>query len=483
MTRLAFLLVAIFIAACSSPSSQSAVAPMLTQGTLEHRASGSSPITHVVVIMQENRSFDNIFHGFPKADSANSGTGHGVKYKLQSLPLTWPQELNHYRWQFLEDYDGGKNDGFDDLIRMLNYPPPYGTCQYPDPWNHPACWIFWTGKSYKKMAFSYVKHSDVLAYWTMASEYALGDHNFASTDGPSFGPHQMLIAGQDGHADEVPSLMPWGCDAPGEKENYLVYGQASPPEFPAVFGHDVVGSDPCFTYTTVANMLDNVSITWRWYKQPKYINKVPQDSYWLDAFDAIKAVRYGPDYKNDVITPDTQILNDISSGKLQNVSWVMPHGGASDHPGNGSGNCGPAWVTSIVNAIGQSSYWNSTAIIITWDEWGGWFDHVVPPQYVDPVTGAYEGLGYRTPLIIVSPYAKTHYVSKSVHETASSLRFIENTFGLGQLPGGLADTRAADGYADMFDFSQAPTPFKMIPPPANSQYCASQQNAPPETDY
>ena len=94
----------------------------------------------------------------------------------------------------------------------------------------------------------------------------------------------------------------------------------------------------------------------------------------------------------------------------------MPYGSASDHAGGGSGNKGPAWVASIVNAIGQSSYWNNTAIVISWDEWGGWYDHVVPPLYADPGTGAYEGLGYRTPLIVVSPYARNHYVSKTQHD-------------------------------------------------------------------
>ncbi len=136
-------------------------------------------------------------------------------------------------------------------------------------------------------------------------------------------------------------------------------------------------------------------------------------------------------------------------------------------------------VTSIVNAIGQSNYWKNTAIVITWDEWGGWFDHVLPPQYADPQTGAYEGLGYRTPLIIVSPYAKNHYVSKAQHETASALHFVEKIFHLPSL--GTADARA-DAYNDVFNFSQSPTPFKKIPPPPNSQYCASQQDA-PETDY
>ena len=204
------------------------------------------------------------------------------------------------------------------------------------------------------------------------------------------------------------------------------------------------------------------------------------DSFWLNAFDSIKKVRYGPDYKN-VVTPDWQVLTDIADNNLAQVSWVMPHGGASDHAGGGSGNCGPAWITAIVNAIGQSPYWNSTAIIITWDEWGGWFDHVVPPQYPNLQTGAYEGLGYRTPLIIVSPYAKTHYVSKSQHETASALHFIENTFGLSSL--GLDDARA-DYYQDAFNYSQQPTKFKKIAQPSNYQTCTSQQqNDAPEIDY
>jgi len=491
MKRLAVLSVAAFVTACSSQHSQTGALPAVPQqAPALHRHASSYPITHVVIIMQENRSFDNFFRGFPKADSATFGYGHGTKYTLQELPLTWTFDLNHYHYQFLEDTDGGKNDGFDRLING-----PTSGCKYlPYDWvNQPSCWSFWQGKVYAKMAYSYVRKSDIQPYWTMASQYTLGDHNFGSTNGPSFEAHQELIAGQAGHASEVPSTTPWGCDKPNEGEYYLQYGQDNPPAFPPDVGHEVYfkAGHVCFTYKTIANLLDNAGISWRWYKQPdppknregSYQPDYNEyDSYWLDAFDAIKHVRYGPDYKN-VVTPDKQVLTDISNGNLAQVSWVMPHGGASDHPGSGSGNCGPAWVTAIVNAIGQSAYWNNTAIIITWDEWGGWFDHVVPPQYADPVTGAYEGLGYRIPLIIVSPYAKNHYVSKSQHETASTLAFIEKIFlGSAKLPGGLNDTRA-DAYDDVFNFSQSPTPFKMIPPPQNSQSCMSQSHAPPEMDY
>jgi phospholipase C len=161
------------------------------------------------------------------------------------------------------------------------------------------------------------------------------------------------------------------------------------------------------------------------------------------------------------------VLTDITSGNLAQVSWVMPHGGASDHPGSNSGNCGPDWVASIVNAVGKSQYWNSTAIIVMWDEWGGWYDHVLPKQYKDPVTHAYEGLGYRIPLLIVSPYAKAGYISHDQHEIASTLHFIEQTFALPPLgssmspPVQLADQRA-DAFDDAFDFTQQPITFKPI---------------------
>ncbi|MEO6836443.1 MAG: alkaline phosphatase family protein [Candidatus Tumulicola sp.] len=470
MKQLAVLLFAVLATACSAPFSQTAVTPSAPRPAMTSDARSSpSPIQHVIVIMQENRSFDNFFHGFPKASSATFGWGHGVKYPLQALPLKWTHDMNHYHIQFLEDYDKGKNDGWNDQI--YGFQTGSG-CS--DPRNHPACWIFVPGKTYQKMAFSYVLKSDIQPYWTMASQYALGDHNFTSNNGPSFGAHQYLIAGQEGHAAEVPSAMPWGCDAPKETLYYLQYGAANPPEFPPAVGHEVLGGDPCFTYPSVADLLDAKGITWRYYVQP-----AQQDGYWLSAFDAISAVRNGPDWKN-VVSPDTAVLNDIAGANLAQVSWVMPHGGASDHAGGGSGAGGPDWVASIVNAIGESAYWKNTAIIITWDEWGGWFDHVVPPQYADPVTGAYEGLGYRTPLIVVSPYARAHYVSKQQHETASSLHFIEKTFGLGTL--GLADARA-DAYNDIFDFSQKPIAFKPIPTKLGPQYFIAHPATEPEIDY
>jgi phospholipase C len=166
-----------------------------------------------------------------------------------------------------------------------------------------------------------------------------------------------------------------------------------------------------------------------------------------------------PGWAQHVITQPAQVLKDISSGQLAAVSWVIPTGQASDHPATNDGS-GPSWVASIVNAIGNSSYWSNTVIIITWDDWGGWYDHVPPPKVVNDGTSWGSGYvyGFRVPLLVVSPYAKAGYVSQVTHDFGSILHFIEGSFGLPSL--GYADARA-DDLSDCFDFgqSQSPIPF------------------------
>jgi phospholipase C len=470
MKRIVSLAVILLMTACSTPGSQSGIPP----GVLPHGARqrvGSIPIQHVVVIMQENRSFDNLFHGFPGADTVDSGWGHGKKYVLQPVHLTWKWDLRHDHPQFLEDYEQGKGAGFDSQIKQFK--TSGSGCS--DPINHPACWVFYKASNVKSMPYAYVMQSEVQPYWTMASEYALGDNTFASNSGPSFPSHQYMVAGQSGHAVEVPNGQPWGCDAgPSVTVELLQYGQANPPVFSKATGIEVPGPFPCFTYPTIADLLDGAGVTWRYYVAPP-----PNSGSNLSAFEAISAIFNGPDWSN-VVHPDTKILDDISNGTLQQVSWVMPTGAKSDHSGPDSGSGGPAWVASIVNAIGQSSYWGNTTIIVMWDEWGGWYDHVHPPQLPDPVTHAREGLGFRVPVIFISPYAKAGYISHSQHEIASTLHYIEETFGLGSL--GLADART-DGFDDMYDYSQSPIVFQPIPAIRKADYFKHQTDNTPGDDY
>jgi phospholipase C len=161
----------------------------------------------------------------------------------------------------------------------------------------------------------------------------------------------------------------------------------------------------------------------------------------------------GTDWTNNVILNQTQILTDIASNQLQDVSWVIPSGQASDHAGTTDGS-GPSWVASVVNAIGNGPYWANTVIFITWDDWGGWYDHVPPPQVL--VDCAQWGCGYmygfRVPLIVVSPYAKAQHISHTPHDFGSILKFVETTFGMPSL--GYADAAAddlSDDHADPGD--------------------------------
>jgi phospholipase C len=201
----------------------------------------------------------------------------------------------------------------------------------------------------------------------------------------------------------------------------------------------------------LTDLLDNQGITWKYYTPLA-------GSVWTGP-NAIEHVRSGPDWAN-VILNQKQVLSDISSGALPQVSWVIPTAQSSDHAQENDGS-GPSWVASIVNGIGASPYWSSTAIFITWDDWGGWYDHVAPTIY-----DSYE-YGFRVPMIVVSPYAKAGYVSHVTHDFGSILRFIEENFGLGSL--GYADSRA-DDLSDCFDYAQQPLVFHVIRAPLDARF-------------
>ncbi|MBV8490682.1 MAG: hypothetical protein JO199_09150, partial [Candidatus Eremiobacteraeota bacterium] len=215
------------------------------------------------------------------------------------------------------------------------------------------------------------------------------------------------------------------------------------------------GPYPCFTqFHTMADTLDAAHLSWRFYTTPVY----GIGSYW-SPFAAISNVRYGPDW-NHVVTPPPAVLTDIAKGYLANVVWVTPDVPYSDHAG-GSSSMGPSWVAAIVNAIGKSKYWDSTAIVVLWDEWGGWYDDAVPPQIT------FKGLGLRVGCLIVSPYARHGYVSHTQYQFSSVLKFVEEVFNLpplGPASAGYGDTRS-NSIIDSFDFTQKPGPYVSVPAP------------------
>jgi phospholipase C len=255
---------------------------------------------------------------------------------------------------------------------------------------------------------------------------------FQSNSGPSFVAHQYLIAGQSGGASENPSGSVWGCGATPDSRVSLVGPN----------GTDLPGVFPCFDYQTMGDLLDAKGVSWRYYAP-----SASSDVFYINsAYQAIRHIFFGTDWNTNVISPETKVMTDIVNGDLAQVTWIVPAYNNSDHPGAPA--FGPDWVASVVNAIGESKFWNSTAIFI-WDDWGGWYDHVPPPQ-IDNM-----GLGFRVPLIVVSPYAKQGYVSHVTREAASFLRFTEEVFSMPSL--GTRDA-LADDFSDCFDFTQTPKP-------------------------
>ena len=202
-------------------------------------------------------------------------------------------------------------------------------------------------------------------------------------------------------------------------------------------------SGPVSTITTLGDELDKAHLKWRFYTS-KYFHGT--SGLW-SGYQAVKHVIDGPDWKN-VITPQSRFLKDVKAGTLGAFTWITPSCPDSDHPSCGGG-FGPSWVASVVNAVGESKFWDSTAIFVQWDDWGGFYDPV-PPPFED-----YDGNGFRVPLVVISPYAKQNYVSHVHYETASVLRYAEDLFGLAQLS--VADARAKSPAKDCFDFNQKPT--------------------------
>ena len=390
------------------------------------QASLPSPIRHVVIIFQENRTADYMFQDVPGADVAKYAIdSRGKRVALLPVSLAAPYGLAHSRGAFLRDYDGGKMDGFDSRLPPGERLRPYG----------------------------YGVRSEIRPYRDMAVQYVAADHMFQSNRGPSYPAHLYIVSGTATEPkidDYRVSANPFdtrtkrpeggGCDArPGTV--VATAGLQRGGRGPALF--------PCLDRPVLPDLLDERHVSWRYYQHGR------GPGLW-HGLNSIRHVRFGPDFKN-VVSPSETILTDIARGRLAGMSWVMPDPEHSDHAGSNSA-AGPSWVAAVVNAIGKSQYWNNTAIFVTWDDWGGWYDHLPPP-----VDNACE-LGLRVPLIVISPYAKRGYVSKVQHEFGSLLAFTEETFGIPKGALGATDKRA-DDLSDAFDFTQKPRAFVPIKAP------------------
>ena len=432
------------LAACGGPPAAASgglgALPQLRD--MERRAASSSKIQHVIIIVQENRSVNNLFHGYPGADVRSYGYDTtGKKIPLTPIKFEIPWDLDHSLNSYLEACNGtGSLPGTN--CQMNGFNKELATCGH-GPSQCPP-----------NPAYGYVPASETKPYFAMAHQYVLADHMFTSMiDASSFTSHQYIIAGQSQSSVNFPSSI-WGCDGGKTDSIYTLTQQR-------VMGPTI---RPCFPSTTLGDELDAAGLSWGYYTASIYA-----DGNLWNAYQAIKHIRYGPDWHKNVHWPATKFLKAVDSGTLPAVSWVTPTCQNSDHSGCMSGH-GPHWVASLVNAVGESQYWDSSAIFVFWDEYGGWYDHVAP-KMID-----YDGLGMRVPLLIISPYAKKGYVSHVQYEHGSILKFVEDQFGLARLSA--SDTRATSPAADAFDFTQKPRAFTPIPAKLNKAYFENEPNDP-----
>jgi phospholipase C len=335
----------------------------------------NTPISHVVVIMMENHTFDNMFGTFPGAN--------GITLNRAPNPLR--NDYDHSGPGVLAAIDSGAMDEFPDR------------------------------------SFVQYGQSDIPTYWDYATHFGLGDNFYSSAATNSAPNHISMVAGQTGGLDVTNDT--GGCFSAA---NDIVYSRQ--------LDNSQYWSYPCYNIESLPQLLDGANVSWKYYGS-------------VSIFDGLQRIKNEYQSPNDTHNSDG-LIPDIAAGNLAAVSWVTPSGSNTDHPPTYWQN-GENWAANQINAIMNSQYWNSTAIFLSWDDWGGFYDHVVPPIFDG------QGLGLRAPLIVISPYAKSGYIGHNLGEFASFDKFIEENWNLGNMGQRDANSRVSD-LMDFFDFNQAP---------------------------
>ncbi|MDG6933362.1 MAG: alkaline phosphatase family protein [Nitrososphaerota archaeon] len=349
---------------------------ILAGSQLGVEASTATPIKHVVIIMMENHSFDNIFGYYPNPNASsftstierpNDLLGMNSTVSLSAVPNGTYSTPNPVESVYYSDWDNGKMDGFQ--------------------------------SNSGRQAMTYFTSSQLAIEWDWAELYSIADNYFAGCLCET-NPNRLI------------SLSGYNAGLTGD--------QGPPPYVPV--------------NQTIFSELSRFGISWGY-----FVPDLEGTPFPLGYFNGIS------EYSSNVGTV-SEFEHDLATGSLPSVSWVMPLGGTQDFSQHPTDNVteGEVWLNGVVNHIMESSYWNTTAIFITYDEGGGYYDHVPPPA-LDGIQ-----LGFRVPLFVISPYSKENYVSHTVMNHASTLAFIDYNWGLPALNRFVADSNIP---LDMFDFT------------------------------
>jgi phospholipase C len=421
------LSLAVVLAACSASQPTAEPTVDASEDVPPDAAPAGSPIKYIVVIVKENHSFDNYFTGFPGAESSATGKLHDgtviTRPRAPDGPLTG--DVSHSHASAVKDYANGKMNGFDLIVPSQPRRPYY-----------------------------YYAEAQIPNYWQYARHFALFDHFFSTLAGPSSPGHFAVVTAQTPHYGN--SDCSDGTDDCGRG-----CVEPDPNLFVPVYNHKtgaVSMAPPCFAVPTVIDKLP-AGMTWATYAGGSGPNALGT------AFNLVKSVGGDTAVRKAHFRTYAQLMTDLTTGEQANFTHIdvssAPNGG-SEHPP--SAPCsGENFTVNIINAIMKGPHWNETAIIVTWDDFGGFYDHVPPP--IEKLTnGSFFNLGFRLPALVISPYARTKVI-KTVTEQSSIPKLVEELWDLPMMSA--TDPLARDGKAgsmlDAFDFTQEPKPPLVLP--------------------
>lgn len=388
----------------------------------------ASPVQHLIFIVQENRTFDAYFGRYPGVNGATTG----VYCDLQTTQPCPKNDQKTVSLKPLNDTTAHRLPDFNHSWSTAHIDDDNGQM---DKFNHT------TGSNGCDTFACYVaaNRSEIPNYWALADHFVLADNAFSSVMGPSFPNHLYAVAARSGPA-YIGSVMnnpvlngreprEWGCTA-DKKTSVETFNQNSDT---SPFAGTPITPPPCWSNSQVATLASEMNAqkkTWKFY--------VPTDTESNDFLASFKDVNVlsTPAHPNGIDTSKNGFQNDVANNTLPEFSWLVADHSENEHPGQSTACEGENWVSEQINAVEKNTaVWDHSVIVVTWDDYGGLYDHVAPPK-VDGL-----GLGFRVPFLIISPFAQ-HHISHRLYDFTSVLKFAEDTF-LGPNPPRLSAREAS----------------------------------------